>query len=119
MEKLGALVDLTGLSDYHHVFTSAHRLRLLRKMLKLTGAHADECDSMITYADDTIPKRNDLAHVRVVRNGFSRKLFDRSGKELTSDDMQALRVALLGHHELFEKLTASLRTALDGQRASS
>jgi hypothetical protein len=107
-KKVEALTDLAALADFHHVYTSAHRLRLLRKMLEAASAHAAECKLMLQYAD-TMPQRNVLAHMRVVRNGFSRKLFDRSGKEITTDHIQALRVALLEYHELFEKVVASLR----------
>jgi hypothetical protein len=107
-KKVEALTDLAAIADFHHIYTSAHRLRLLRKMLEAAGTHAAERESMLQYAD-TMPQRNDLAHVRVVRNGFSRKLYNRSGKEITTEDMQALRVALLENHELFERMVASLR----------
>ncbi|MFZ2644003.1 MAG: hypothetical protein WA117_23635 [Verrucomicrobiia bacterium] len=107
-KKVEVLTDLAALADFHHIYTSAHRLRLLRKMLETAKTHAEECKLMLRYAE-TMPQRNDLAHVRVVRKGFSRKLFDRNGKEITIEDMQALRVALLEHHEFFEKMMASLR----------
>lgn len=108
VSKIEVLTDLSVLADFHHIFTSAHRLRLLRKLLQTLGAHNEECEAMIKYADETIPRRNDLAHVRVVREGFSRKLFDRHGNQVTADDMRDLRVALLAYHELFEKVTSSL-----------
>lgn len=53
-----------------------------------------------------MPKRNDLAHIRVVTDGFSRKIFDRKGVELTSNDMRALRVKLLEYQECFDELVA-------------
>ena len=112
-KKVEALTDLAALADFHHVYTSAHRLRLLRKLLEAAGIHATERELMLKYADTT-PQRNDLAHVRVVKNGFSRKLLDRRGKEITTEDMQALRVALLEHHELFEKVATLLRPEHEG-----
>ena len=102
--KIEALRDLEGLSEMHHVYTSAHRLRLLRKLLEAAGTHASERDAMLRYSRETVPRRNDLAHVRVVRNGFSRKLYDRNENEITVEDMRTLRVQLLEHNELFEKL---------------
>lgn len=112
-KKVEGLSDVVELAALHHVYTSAHRLRLLRKMLEAAGTHGTERESMLRYADETMPRRNELAHVRVIRSGFSRRLHGRDGKEITMDDMRALRVALLEHHELFEKVTASLRISTE------
>lgn len=107
-EKIQKATELSELISLHNIYSSAHRLRLFRKLLEKLGMHADERQAMLSYAKETMPKRNDLAHVTVKRSGFSRKIFDRSGAELTTDDMRALRVALLDHHELFEKVAAKL-----------
>jgi len=107
-EKIKKATELSDLISLHNIYSSAHRLRLFRKLLEKLGMHADECQEMLSYAQETMPKRNDLAHVTVKRSGFSRKIFDRHGTELTTDDMRALRVALLNHHELFEKVAAKL-----------
>jgi hypothetical protein len=117
-KKVEALTDLAALADYHHVYTSTHRLRLLRKMLEEIATHVTECELMIEYADKTAPRRNDLAHVRVIRNGFSRKLFGRDGKEITNEDMRDLRVALLEYHELFDRVNVSLRSKETGGEKS-
>jgi hypothetical protein len=109
-KKVEVITNLAALADYHHIYTSAHRLRLLRKMLEEVGTHVAERELMIEYADKTMPRRNELAHVRVIRNGFSRKLFGRDGKEITNEDMRDLRIALLEHHELFDRVNVSLRT---------
>lgn len=108
-KKIEAATKLSELFDVHQTYTSAHRLRLLRKVLEARGTHGETIKAMLAYAKDVIPKRNGLAHVRVVRVGFSRKLYDRAGAEITSDDMQALRVSLLDHHEVFEKTADSLK----------
>jgi hypothetical protein len=107
--KVGAVSHVSELFDLHHIYTSVDRLHLLRKILIASGKHKDQCASMQTYAEKTMPKRNDLAHLRVRRNGFSRKLFDRYGKELTSDEMRELRRALLEHQEMFEALATALK----------
>jgi CheY-like chemotaxis protein len=108
LKKIELLKDLDELPKFHHIFTSVHRLRLLRKMLEAMGTHAAECESMIQYVDKTVPRRNELAHVRVEREGFSRKLYDRDNKEVTIEDVTALLVELLDYHELFEGVKNAL-----------
>jgi hypothetical protein len=114
-EKIAKAVEevthVDKLFDKHAVYTSVDRLHLLRKTLAAIGKYATECDSMKDYATNDLPKRNDLAHIRVVRDGFARKLFDRNEKELTADEMKALRVSLLAHVEKFEVLESALRAA--------
>ena len=103
-EIIAGAKELSDLLSCHATYSSAHRLRLFRKLLEKLGTHEVERQAMLSYAQETMPKRNDLAHVTVKRSGFSRKIFDRKGKELTAEDMRLLRVALLDHHELFEKI---------------
>lgn len=101
----------SNLFDYHAFYTSVDRLELLRKVLK-TGApdeHKLNDATLIEYIQQTIPRRNDLAHVRVQVNGFSRKLVNRKDMELTAADMKALRIQLLQHHESIERLCAALK----------
>ena len=107
-EKIHGATELSDLLTFHNIYSSAHRLRLFRKLLEKLGTHEDERQAMLSYAQETMPKRNDLAHVTVKRSGFSRKIFDRNGTELPTEDMRALRVALLDHHELFEKVVTKL-----------
>jgi len=111
-KALEEVVHVQTLFDNHAVYTAIDRLNLLRKTLQPCGKYDSDCAAMKQYASETVPKRNDLAHVRVVRNGFSRKLQDRNGKELTPEKMRALRLSLLEHHERFEALEAVLATAL-------
>lgn len=107
-KKVEGLQDLALLSEMHQAFTSAHRLRLLRKMLESAGSHEAEREAMKVYANNTIPRRNDLAHVQVEKKGFARKLTDRKGNEVTAEDMRELRIALLDHFELLERLYEGL-----------
>jgi hypothetical protein len=116
--KVAAATKLLDLLNLHHIYSSAHRLRLLRKILEKQGTHVDERPQMLSYAVDIMPKRNDLAHIRVERQGFSRKIYYRkSNQELKMEDMQKLRVALLDHHETFEKISISL--ALQSESSDS
>ena len=92
----------------HIVFTSLDRLVLLRKILKNKGIHNEKQEQLKKYGAETAPKRNDLAHISVQTQGFSRKLFDRRGNEITSDKMKQLRLELLDHQDVFEALTEEL-----------
>ena len=105
--KLEALTDITELKSCHRVYTSIKRLILLRKLLKQSGRKDIDLAAMIEY-EQTSSKRNILAHVTVVRNGFSRQIFDRKGAELTVDSMRELRAELLRFHELFDGILRGL-----------
>lgn len=88
--------DLTPL---HAVFTSDDRFRLLRKLFEIGGLHTEKGGAFDDYRDNVVPKRNDLAHITVRTEGFSRRLFDRAGGELTSANMKELRLKLLQFHD--------------------
>lgn len=106
---ISAATKVTELREHYSVYTSIDRLNLLRKLLKPISAHATACEVMRTYASETVAKRNDLAHVRVKRDGFSRKLFDRRNNEISREDVRALRLELLRHQEALENLLEELR----------
>lgn len=108
--ELEALTDATELKSFHGVYTSVKRLILLRKLLKLSGRKDIDLQAMLDYEEKTLPKRNNLAHVTVERDGFSRRIFHK-GVELTVDDMRELRVDLLKHHEMFEALVETLKSS--------
>jgi CheY-like chemotaxis protein len=107
-KEIEAIKDVSELFDKHAVYSSVDRLNLLRKLLKLAGLHQDKEGAMKKYISETVPLRNNLAHVRVKIDGFSRKLIDLKGKELTSDEMKKLRLELLEHQEIFESLFEAL-----------
>lgn len=109
--EVEAIKAVAELADKHAVYTSVDRLNLLRKVLKLRKLDGKIRDDLTKYASETVPRRNDLAHVRVQINGFSRKLLNRKGEELTSDEMRALRLGLLESQELFEALHLSLKNS--------
>jgi len=108
---IAAVKHLSELFDHHSFYTSVDRIQLLRKVLK-AGAPDDHNASdatLIKYIQEILPRRNDLAHVRVQVEGFSRKLVNRNNIELTAADMKALRLQLLQHHESIEGLCAALK----------
>jgi len=112
--EVEALTQISDILDKHFVYTSIDRLNLLRKIFKANSTYPDKCQAMKTYAS-TYSKRNDLAHVRVKIEGFSRKLFDRNGQELTSDEMRRLRLELLEYQELFEELVDLVKNSRQQQ----
>ena len=108
LEQILASKSIQEALDQHAVYTSHDRLHLLRKLLIADGGHAISVASLLSYVQDIIPKRNLLAHVRVQKEGFSRKLIDKNGNEYTSGHMKQLRLELLSHHESFEGLFSAL-----------
>lgn len=108
-DKVSRIQHPSELEEYHSAYTSVDRLELLRKVLKKWPEHRGSDADLSGYIQKTLPKRNVLAHVRVVTNGFSRKLVDRKGNEHTSANMKNLRLELLQQHETFEKLLLSLQ----------
>lgn len=106
--KIADIKHVAELQEYHGTYTSNDRLRLLKALIEKSGEDAEVLDMIKEYLSETVPIRNDLAHVRVETEGFSRKLFNRKGVELTSEQMTSLRLALLEFQELVEQLEASL-----------
>lgn len=104
VEAIKAVKHVTELTDHHGVYTSDDRFRLLQKLMKQLELHKERREHFDGYRTTVMPKRNDLAHIRVERNGFSRKFYDRKGFELTAADMRALRVALLEFQEILDEV---------------
>lgn len=107
--KITQIEHLRDLQLHHNIYTADDRLRLLNKLLKLLGIHSDKLEKLVSYRETVMPKRNDLAHVRVEKTGgFSRKLYDRNDQELTVESMRSLRIALLDSQDVFEALALDL-----------
>lgn len=110
-KDMAALIKAVHVSEVlpkYAIYTSVDRVNLLREALTLLKVHDDKSEALKQYVYKTIPRRNDLAHVSVAGDGFVRKLYDRSGKELSIDEMRELRLALLQARELFEDLARSM-----------
>ena len=108
IEKLSAATQISDLLKFHNVYTSNDRLRLLKNMLQDNSLYQESVTKITNYLSNTVPKRNQLAHVRVKTEGFSRKLFDNHDNELTSEQMKFLRQELLEYQEHFEYLSEIL-----------
>lgn len=103
-EAIKAVKHVTELINHHGVYTSDDRFRLLQKLMRQLAIHETHDSHFDGYRTNVMPRRNDLAHLRVERSGFSRKFFDRKGIELTAADMRSLRVALLEFQEILDEV---------------
>lgn len=108
--KVEAVTRMHELQELHSIYTSSDRLILLKKLLKAQSEHRVSVQEINAYAGGILPKRNDLAHVRVTVEGFSRKLHNRKGEELTSEQMKFLRQELLRYQDFFDSLVRDLKT---------
>lgn len=104
LAAIDKITHLNELGQHHLVYSSDERFRLLVKILKAVDLHQDHKQKFDAYREKIMPKRNVLGHVTVVREGFSRRLYDNKGNELTVEAMRELRSGLLDFHELFEGL---------------
>lgn len=106
--EIEAFEHVAALVQKHGVYTSNDRLRLLKNALEISGLYPEIIEKIKDYMARTVPRRNELAHVRVLIQGFSRKLIGRGDKELTNQDMRELRQQLLAYQEHFEGLHGNL-----------
>jgi hypothetical protein len=109
-KKAAAIDSIDQLAAAHAVFTSIHRLQLLKKTTACPKKQIDVSGLVDEYSDEVIPRRNDLAHVNVKVEGFSRRLYDRNNVEISSETVRDLRRKLADHQERFESLKANLTT---------
>lgn len=106
--RLKSISHVSELQQFHQFYTSNDRLRLLKNILKDDAQYSDVTNAIGEYLQNTVPRRNELAHVRVRVDGFSRKLFDKNDHELTSEAMKTLRRDLLEFQDIFERLCSQL-----------
>ncbi len=108
VDNISAVKHVNELMQFHNVYTSNDRLRLLKNAIENDVLYKTSVIKITNYLSYTVPKRNKLAHVRVKTEGFSRKLFDNDNQELTSENMKVLRQELLEYQEYFENLSEKL-----------
>jgi hypothetical protein len=104
-DAVETITHINDLFAFHGVYTSVDRLELLRKILK-SGGGKDAAQAALKKYLSAVPKRNDLAHVRVQVEGFKRKLVNRKNEEHTSESMKAFRLELLEHYESISAIAA-------------
>jgi len=103
INNLRKIKHVKELLEYHSVYTSDDMLRLLVKLMKQLSLHRERYTAFEAYRNNVMPMRNDLAHVKVEKNGFSRRLIGRKG-EFTETNMRNLRANLLEFQEILDEL---------------
>ena len=112
-EKMGKAKDLAELFEAHLVFTAYDRLRVLAGALDSQAfqAHKGYRESVTSYQQDVVPKRNALGHVVRELRGEAYVLVDGKGEVYTLDTTRDLRKLILGLRADFRGLRDALRVA--------
>jgi hypothetical protein len=96
--------QIIDLFEYHSIYTSNHRLRLLKHLFE-SMKNTTNSNHVRNYLDFVPEKRNNLAHVTSERIGvFARKLLDKKGKTISAEDIKILRIKILEFREILENL---------------
>lgn len=109
--KINKIQHISELNDkkFSGIYTAADKLFLLQRLLQTDEFNKEFVGKIESYKQETIPKRNKLAHTQVINgDGFSRKLIDDKGTELQIGDMKALRQELLAIQDHFDQLLQNL-----------
>lgn len=104
--------EMEALLERYDLITAATRLRIVSDYLKVqTNPRLKALrKSLGKYMSNVVPKRNLLAHVRMVLTATGRALRSRDGKSLTDEDLRNLRQSLLEHRKEFHELRELLET---------
>jgi hypothetical protein len=109
IRKLEAVTAFRELEELFRIYSSYDRLDLLLKVLEIVNVHQNEAKMLEMYKNKLIPDRNMLAHTRVKKSqGFTRKLIDKKGDEITAERMRVIRTRLLEHQEGFDRIVKAL-----------
>lgn len=115
-KKLQAAASIAEVFEAHMVFTANDRLRILSRMLKVQQfkAHGEARATVITYLDNVVPDRNDLAHLILVPEGRPQAVMTLQGKTVTLEETRTLRRQILGLRDEFRGLLAALTAVQRG-----
>jgi len=106
VERSSAIDMMSGVSDvgklegYHEIFTSYCKFRALRREMTADGELGELKEKFDKYQRDVPLFRNILAHCHMREEGFSQRLYDKDGNEITSEHMREFRVFLLEFQNL-------------------
>jgi CheY-like chemotaxis protein len=119
-EKMRAATDFPELFEAHLVFTAYDRLRVLARALdsQALQAHKGYRESVTSYQQDVVPKRNVLGHAARVLQGEAYVLVDSKGRVYTLESTRDLRKLILGLRADFRSLLDALQAAGAGTVAS-
>jgi len=104
---------MAALLKSHAHFTANDRLRVLARVLAQEALkdHHGSRDSVVTYINDVVPKRNDLGHKVLLPDGRTMAIAAVSGAKVMSiDDMRELRRLILKSRGDFRALRDALIT---------
>ena len=108
-EKLSAATDLTTILDAYNIFVANDCLRMLIRLLEADPDHSDSVDTITAYMKDVAPDRNVLGHMVLTPEGRPQAVVSNDGKQISLNDMRALRKTILGLREDFRALTDALK----------
>ena len=102
--------SMAALFEAHMIFTANDRLRILSRLLKKEFKdHASTRQSVVTYIEKVVPKRNDLGHLVLVPEGKPKSVATTEGKEISVAELRELRRMILGIRAEFNTLMLTLK----------
>ena len=105
--------DISTFFKYHGLFTSNHRLRILTRLLKISGIeeHKSVRAEVADYMQNVVPRRNDLGHALLVPDGKPQEMVTAVGGRISLEETRDLRRRILAFRERITKLQASLSSS--------
>lgn len=116
---LESITEFEDLERFRGIITASDRAVLLRKALELLGQNGDVVIALRKYEQEILPRRNDLAHLRVRKEGFMRTFYARNEVIVGIDEMRDLRLELLSVDELLDQVWLEAVSAQSGEEGQS
>jgi hypothetical protein len=110
LQKATTIVELF---EAHMILTANDRLRMLNGALKVKSfeAHKGYRETVVTYQQKVVPRRNDFGHLVLVPVGKPVTFADSKGKPVTLAETRELRRLILGLRNDFRSLLIGLQGA--------
>ncbi len=109
--KLDASKAFADAFKSHEIFTANDRLRILSRMLKVERfkTHGEARGTIVTYLQEVVPERTDLAHLVLVPEGKPQSITTSKGGIVTLEQTRALRRQILDLRGDFRSLLDALK----------
>ena len=111
IEKALGLNSFSELLENRSALSADQKLAFLVRVLAQFKELKEMRDEIIKYKEDIVPKRNTLAHARLIPNNSSKSFQGRDGQIIDSVEMKRIRCALLDHRATFCGLLKSLKNS--------
>ena len=108
-KRLGTATNVATILEAHMVFGASDRLRMLLRLLESDAIHAQSADTIRCYLEKVVPDRNVLGHMVLAPEGRPQSVVNIEGREISLDNMRALRKTILGLREDFRTLVDALK----------